>query len=126
MYLRFVTIRIHKDSHKQQGVFAAAYALLDSGDLTRDEWNQIREMLNWFNANLTSPPKDFDSPRAIFWFKSSAKENIRKIWELIHLLRQHGHHIEVHKCRRLANVLWEDKLQVAAFPSKLDGRITVQ
>ncbi len=86
MYPRFVTARIHKDSHKQQGVFAAAYALLDSGELTRDEWNHVREMLNWFNANLASPPKNFKSPRAIFWFKSSAQENIRKILEILFLL----------------------------------------
>jgi hypothetical protein len=126
MYLRFVTTRVHKDSHKPEGVFAAAYTLLDSGDLTRDEWKILREMLNWFNANLKSPPKKFHARRAIFWFKSNAEDNIRKIWALIHLLREHGHYIEVHKCRKLANILWEDKFQVAAFPSKHDGRITAQ
>lgn len=126
MYLRFVTTRVHKDSQKSSGVFAAAYALLDSGDLTRDEWKVLREMLNWFNANLESPPKTFDARRAIFWFKSSAEDNIRKIWDLVYLLREHGYYVEVHKCRRLANVLWEDKSQVAAFPSKRDSRITVQ
>jgi hypothetical protein len=71
MYLRFVTVRVHKDSPEPAGVFAAAYALLDSGDLTRDEWKVLREMLNWFNANLKSPPKTFDGRRAIFWFKCS-------------------------------------------------------
>jgi len=126
MYLRFVTTRIDKDSRKQQGVFAASYALLDSGELSRDEWKRLREIQIWFNANLTSPPKSFNAGRAIFWFKSSAEENIRNIWELVHLLRQHGHFVEVHKCRRLGNILWQDKFQVAAFPSKLDGKITVQ
>ena len=126
MYLRFVTTRVHKDSHKPEGVFAAAYALLESGDLTRDEWKVLREMLNWVNANLKSPPKSFAARRAIFWFKSSAEDNIRRIWDLVHLLRQHGIYLEVHKCRTLGNVLWEDESQVAAFPSKRDGRITVQ
>jgi hypothetical protein len=37
MYLRFVTTRIDEDSHKPQGVFVAAYSLLDSGDLNPDE-----------------------------------------------------------------------------------------
>ena len=126
MYLRFVTTRIDKDSHKPEGVFAASYKLLDSGDLTKDEWQHIREILNWFNANLPTPPKHFDADRAIFWFKSSAEESIQKIWELVYVLRHHGHHVEIHKCRALGNVLWEDKFQVAAFPSKHDGRITVQ
>jgi hypothetical protein len=75
---------------------------------------------------LPTPPKSFTTGRAIFWFKSSAQESIRNIWELVHLLQDHGHYVEVHKCRRLGNILWEDKFQVAAFPSKLDGRITVQ
>jgi hypothetical protein len=126
MYLRFVTTRIDKDSHRPQGVFAASYALLDSGHLTPEEREQLRGMIIWFNVNLPTPPKKFDSRRAIFWFKSSAEETIRTVWELVHMLREHGHHVEVHKCRRLGNVVWEDDFQVAAFPSKSDGRISFQ
>jgi len=126
MYLRFVTTRVDEDSHKPQGVFVASYALLDSGDLARDEWKHVREILDWFNDNLPHPPKNFTAGRAIFWFKSSAEKSIEYVWELVHLLRHHGHYVEVHKCRRLGNILYEDKFQVAAFPSKLDGRITVQ
>src|SRR6185312_3288514 len=114
------------DSHKPQCVFAASYVLLDSGDLTKDERNQLREMTIWFNVNLPTPPKRFDSRRAVFWFKSIANENIRKIWELVQFLRQHGHHVEVHKCRRQGNIVWEDGYQAAAFPSELDGKITIQ
>lgn len=126
MYLRFVTTRIDKDSHKPQGVFAASYALLDSGELTKVEWEYLLGIIIWFNANLPSPPKKFDARRAIFWFKSSAEENIRRIWDLAHVLREHGHHVEVHKCRSLGNIVWGDDFQVAAFPSELDGRVTIQ
>ena len=55
MYLRFVTTRIDEDSHKPQGVFQASYALLDSGDLTRDQWEYVRGMIIWFNGNLPTP-----------------------------------------------------------------------
>jgi hypothetical protein len=126
MYLRFVTTQVDEDSHKPQGVFVASYSLLDSGDLTRDEWKLVRTILDWFNENLPHPPKSYTTGRAIFWFKSSAEDSISRVWELVHVLRQHGHFVEVYKCRRLGNILYEDKLQVAAFPSKLDGRITVQ
>jgi len=126
MYLRFVTTRIDSDSHRPQGVFASAYALLDSGELSRDEWKHLREILNWFSANLATPPDKFAARRAVFWFKSSAETSIRNIWELVHLLRHHEHHVEVHKCRRLGNICWEDQHQVAAFPSNLDGRIIIQ
>jgi hypothetical protein len=126
MYLRFVTTRVDEDSHKPKGVFVASYELLDSGDLSKEEWKRVREILDWFNENLPHPPKSFTKGRAIFWFKSSAEHSISSVWELVHLLRQHGHYVEVHKCRRLGNILYDDKFQVAAFPSKLDGRITVQ
>jgi hypothetical protein len=125
MYLRFVTTRIDSDSHKPKGVFVASYELLDSGSLTRDEWKQVREILDWFNAHLPHPPKNFTTGRAIFWFKSSAEESIGKVWELVHMLREYGHFVEVYKCRRLANVIYSDELQVAAFPSREDARITV-
>jgi hypothetical protein len=126
MYLRFVITRIDRRSNKPQGVFAASYALLDSGGLTREEWDNLRGMIIWFNANLPTPPKKFDSRRAVFWFKSAAEENVRKVWELVRVLREPGHHVEVYKCRTLGNIVWEDEFQVAAFPSKSDSRITIQ
>ena len=126
MYLRFVTTRIDEDSHKARGVFVAGSSLMDSGDRSRDERLRIREILVWFHKNLPTPPNKFSAGRAIFWFKSSAEEAIKQIWDLVFALRQHGYYVEVHKCRRLGNILYEDKFQVAAFPSKLDSRITVQ
>jgi hypothetical protein len=126
MFMRFVTTRMDEDSRKPQGVFVAAYSLLDSGDLSSEEWKRVRGILDWFNAHLPHPPSSFSTGRAIFWFKSSAKESISQIWELVYLLRQHGHHIEVHKCRHLANISYQDRLQVAAYPSDRDGRTIIQ
>ena len=126
MYLRFVTTRIDEDSHKPQGIFVAAYSLLDSGDLTPEERKRIHETLIWFQKTLPTPPKRFSAGRAIFWFKSSAEETIKQVWELVYALRHHGYYVEVQKCRRLANICFDDSFQVAAYPSELDGRITVQ
>ena len=126
MFLRFSVTQIDEDSNRPQGVFVAACSLLDSGDLDPVEWKRLRELLDWFNENLPYPPDNFYASRAIFWFKSNAHENISRIWGLLHLLRAHGHHIEVYKCRRLANISYEDELQVAAYPSERDSRITVQ
>ena len=125
-FIRFVTTRVHKDSHRQEGVFARAYALLDSGSLDQEEWRRIREILIWFNKNLPTPPERFSADRAVFWFKASSKESISQVWELVHALRLHGHHVEVHKCRHYANVAYEDNNQVAAYPSKSDSKVTIQ
>ena len=87
MFLRLAITWIDEDSGKPQGVFVAAHSLLNSGDLSSDEWKQIREILDWFNEHLPPPPDSFSTSRAIFWFKSSADESIRQIWELVHLRR---------------------------------------
>ena len=59
-------------------------------------------------------------------FRNSAAENIRRMWELVAILRAHDIPISVHKCRRLANISYYDELQVAAYPSPDDAKVTVQ
>ena len=126
MYMRFVTTIIHRDSHRNEGVFSAAYSLLESGSLDQNEWKQLRELLIWFSKNLPTPPDSFSADRALFWFKSNAKPSIERIWEVVHLLRHHGYHVEIHKCRQLGNICYRDEFQVAAYPSDHDGKITIQ
>jgi len=126
VYLRFACTRTDEDSHRPQGIFAASYALLDAGTLNADERQRLREIQIWFNKHLPPPPDSFVASRAIFWFKASATESISRVWELVHLLRFHSHVVEVYKCRRLANILYEDEFQVAAYPSKRDSEIKVR
>src|SRR5690242_18371519 len=109
MFLRFAITQIDEDSRKPQGVFAAAHALLDSCELEVEESKRLRDLLDWFGEKLPEPPEDFYASRAIFWFKSSAHESVSRIWELVQLLRQHGHHILVYKCSRLANISYQDE-----------------
>ena len=126
MYLRFTTLKIDEDSKKPQGIFTAAYRLLESGDLSADEWKHLREILDWYKANLPLPPKTFKASRAIFWFRSNAAENIGRMWELVAILRAHDIPISAYKCRHLANISYRDELQVAAYPSPDDAKVTVQ
>jgi hypothetical protein len=126
MYLRFTTLKMDEVSKRPQGIFIAAYGLLESGELSAAEWKRLREILDWYKANLPLPPKTFEASRAIFWFRNSAAENIRRMWELVAILRAHDIPISVHKCRRLANISYYDELQVAAYPSPDDAKVTVQ
>lgn len=126
MYLRFTVTIVDDTSHRAQGVFVAAYSLLDSYQLGSIEEKQLRYALRWFNENLPAPPYDFCAGRAIFWFKTSADENIRRMWELVDLLEHYDHFTQIYKCRYLGNILFEDKFQVAAYPSYKDGRITIR
>jgi hypothetical protein len=124
VFLRFTTTLIHKDSQEPEGVFAAASRLLNSGELDSAERERLSEILIWFNKHLPRPPKTFGKTRAIFWFRSTASDCTSLIWDLVHMLRAHGYHISVHRCARLANICYRDELQVAAYPSDRDGRIT--
>ena len=126
MFLGFTITHIDQDSRRPKGVFSAAYSLLDSGDLDPVDWKALRELLDWFKENLPSPPDSFYASRAIFWFKSSARESISSIWEVVFLLKAHGYHIEVLKCPRLGNISYEDGFQVAAYPSDRDGKVTIR
>lgn len=126
MYLRFTTLKIDEDSKKPRGVFIAAYELLDSGDLSAAEWKHLRDILDWYKENLPVPPKNFEASRAIFWFSSSAAENIRRMWDLVAILRAHNIYVNVYKCRHLANISYRDELQVAAYPSPDDAKVSVQ
>jgi hypothetical protein len=121
MFLRFVITLIDDVSHKPQGLFVAAHELLDSGDLSLVERDLLREVIIWFNKNLPSP-RSMVASRAIFWFKSSADECIKQMWELTHVLQHHGYLVEVEKCKVLGNIIYEDKFQVAAYPSKHDRK----
>jgi hypothetical protein len=125
MFLRFAVKQIDEDSRRPKGVFAAAYELLDSCELAPEESEQLRDLLYWFDENLPEPSEDFYARRAVFWFKASAHENIKRIWGLVQFLRLHDYQIEVHKSRRLANVSYEDDFQVAAYQSEKDGRVIV-
>jgi len=126
MYLRFVVTQIDEDSHQPKGLFTTAYELLDSGDLSPEERTQLDDILIWFDKNLASPDVENSrnqvARRAIFWFKSEAEDSISRIWEMAHLLEYHGYLVEMQKCRKLGNIIYEDEYQVAAFPSKDDRK----
>ena len=121
MFLRFVITQLDDVSHKPQGLFVAADNLLESGALLAEERLQLREVIIWFNKNLRSP-RSMLASRAIFWFKSSADDCIKQMWELMHVLEHHGYLVEVEKCRVLGNIIYEDQFQVAAYPSKHDRK----
>lgn len=115
MYIRFVVAQIDRRSKRQQGVFAAAYAILDSVELGDADRDELRANLRWFASHLPIPP-DFDSDRAIFWFKSDAGEVTRRIWELVHALRRNQFHVDLIRTRRPGYIVYEDRFQVGAIP----------
>lgn len=121
MFLRIATGALDPDSHQPQGVFMAAHGLLTGGELSNAEADDLRNLLDWFNANMPCPghaQRRVLSHRAIFWFRPCARAYVKKAWELVQLLRLHGLMVEVLKTRNPGSVVYADHCQVAAIPLK--------
>jgi hypothetical protein len=94
--------------------------------LSPGERTQLDDILTWFDKKLPLPhvanSRNRVARRAIFWFKSEAEDCISRIWEMAHLLECHGQLVEMQKSGNLGNIIYEDKFQLAAFPSKDDKK----
>jgi hypothetical protein len=124
MFLRFVSTDVHRESQQELGVFHAAGRLRDSGSLSKDEENVLKEIRDWFSKNLKRPTR-FTSAKppyyrkrqdGISWFKDSARDHISKMHEMALLLRHHDVPIRMIKTNKPGYVVYEDEYQVIAVP----------
>jgi hypothetical protein len=99
MLIRFVLRKRDPASTKRQGILVAAHELRDEGTLTTEEHQILREALAWFNKHLEVPVclKRPENRRALWWFKDSAQQPLRHMWNLVYILRDHGLHVDVIK-----------------------------
>ena len=121
-FLRFVIPRRDGDSHSRLGVLAAAHELRDSGNLESYEHELLCKCLAWFNEHVRIPAvlSEPGNARAISWFKADARTPVRKMWELVALLRSHGLHVELLRTDAPGSIVYEDKWQAVAKPSPRD------
>jgi hypothetical protein len=113
-FVRFATRDRHPASRRRRGIFSATDQVLRGGDVERDVASRLEAALGWFETNLAVPRLDED--RAVFLFKSNARECMRRIWDLIHGLRDAGVWIEMQTFKKPGAVLYEDAHQIAVIP----------
>ena len=120
MYIRFTTLKVDDSSHSFQGIFQAAFALRDTGDLASYEELELNEALAWLKEHLVSPAclRKRENYRALSWFDPRARKPLQYIWRLVHVLKEHGHQIEVHKTNDPGIIIYEDGWQVVAKPRR--------
>ena len=116
MYIRFAVTQRDKDSGHPMGVFQAARDMRESTDTHPDLVEHLHQLREWFNENLASPWDDEGEPRAIFWFKYDASECIRRVWELVGILREGAYFVRQVTCTRPGKIVYEDEHQVGAIP----------
>ena len=103
-------------------MFTPAYALLRGGTLPEAEHERLADVVDWFERHLPPPDRSRLEPRTIFWFRPGSDRLIRKIWEIVDILRRNGFHVELLKTSRPGYIRYEDSYQVAATPFR-DSRI---
>lgn len=121
MFLRFVSAEVDRRSHVSAGIFMAACKLRDEGELSDYEYETLMDLLYWFSLYLERPDRFSRSSRcetykAICWFKSSAREHLAKIREMVLVLENNGMFIRMIKSPRVGYVVYEDEHQVVAEP----------
>ncbi len=124
MLVRFVIADLHRDSHKEMGVFQAVFALRDAGELQEYEDALVRQVSDWFNKNLeepsgftnAKPPYDRRSQTAITWFKESAMAHIGMIRQLAAILENRGTPVQMITTDKPSYIVYEDEHQVVAEP----------
>lgn len=123
MFIRFVCGEIDEDSHVSAGLFRAAYKLKQEVWLPDYQYDALRELMDWFNEHLETP-YDFDlkpadvADRSLCWFRSTATEHIRRAWEMVAVLEQRDILMRMIKTETPGYILYEDEVQVLAFPNK--------
>lgn len=113
-FVRFSARDLHEDSGRRRGIFSAAYRALRAPDVDPRLAGRLRNEIDWFCENLISP--DLEHEKAIFLFKSDARECMKHIWKLLHHLREAGVWVEMQTFARPGRPVYEDDQQVAVLP----------
>jgi len=122
VYIRFVCFQTIEGQEARLGLFQAIDLALDSEQ--RSDWavDQVKELYSWFVENLAKPTRleRGSSKRpgqpALSWFKPSATEHVRRMYDLKSALEECGVHIEVLTTREPGVVIYEDEFQLTAEP----------
>jgi hypothetical protein len=120
VYLRFVAGTPGENAYWLDGVFTAAETVRWRGELYEHESALLDETFAWFNENLPCPP--FARMRssgawtrdAVCWFIDDAGEPLRRAWDLVALLEEHGTPVRLVTSRRPGAIVYRDRYQVVA------------
>jgi hypothetical protein len=121
MFIRFVSGKIDASSHVSAGLFRTAYKLLDDEVLPDYEYCALMEPMRWFGEHLEAPFNYRLEPasladRSICWFRSTAQEHLAKAWEIVMILEARDIFMRTVKCEQPGYIIYEDKIQVLAYP----------
>ena len=123
MYLRFITTYTNEYDEESTGVFQCLGHLLRS-ETTYDYDKEILESIRvWFNDNLERPDRFNKQSRsnkrnniALSWFKSTALDHIKNMYNLIPIFEHYNLKILVIKQEKIGRIIFQDEYQAVAIP----------
>lgn len=120
MFVRFVVGSDAENAAWLTGVITEARLLRDAGELYDYESERLEAIYDWFDEHLPCPP--FHRKRrsgewtrdAVAWFRAEAVEPIRRIWDIVAILREHGVPVRMVTTERPGKIVYEDEFQIVA------------
>jgi hypothetical protein len=97
-----------------------ARILRDQGELFDHESELLEEIFDWFNEHLPCPPFPKKrrsrqwTPNAVSWFRDEAGEPLRRVWDIVAILKEHGTTVRLVTTDRPGRIVYSDKYQVVA------------
>jgi hypothetical protein len=122
--VRFCMLYDDATSHAPQGVFQAAIALRDEGQLEPYEEEWLEHELSWLRMHLPSPSclREAGNDRAICWFKPQAREPIARVRSMVAMLQAKGFSVDMLTRDSVGTIIYEDQWQVVAKPHRKYAR----
>lgn len=120
MYVRFVVGTEAEDAARLTGVITEAELFRQAGELDEEEEGRLEAIFDWFNEHLPCPPfrKKIRSGEwtqdAVCWFRDDAREPIRRIWDIVAILSEHGMCVRMVTSEQPGRIVYQDAYQVVA------------
>ncbi len=121
-FVRFHTQIRDSQIHHELGIFVALRELECRRRLSEDEQERVREAFGWFNDHLRVPRLEPEHWRARFWFRDSAQPMVRRLWEVVAVLRQRDVPVQFVITSEPGTIVYRDHYQVAAIPCAVRRR----
>jgi len=120
MFVRFVVGNERERYWLLTGVITEARILRDDGRLEAYEVQALEKAYEWLNLHLPCPPFSSSNwPRAaVCWFKDDAGDAVRRMWDLVAILREHGAPVRILRSQTPGKILYEDEYQVVVLEWK--------
>ncbi|HLX61721.1 MAG TPA: hypothetical protein VKX17_10610 [Planctomycetota bacterium] len=122
MYVRFVNAAPSENANLATGIFIASQQLIEDRKFESHEVEWLEETHKWFNEMLPEPPfkekvasKEW-SEHAVAWFRDDAKDFIKRMWDMVALLKEHGQPVRFIQSDNPGRIVYIDRYQIVADP----------